>query len=223
MGFLTEARARTERIRSEVLRHPFVRGIGDGTLDPARYRFYLAQDYRFLIEYARVLALAAAKSPGLEAMSRFATLLDATLNTEMEHHRRVCAGYGLGADDLERTDAAAACRAYTDHLVRVAWSGTLGEICASLVPCQYGYAEIARELAAASPPDNPYAGWIAGYTSDEYRELADWICSLTDRLADGAGADERARMAEAYDVSAAHEVAFWEMAWRGDQSGRLSQ
>ncbi len=39
--------------------HPFVRGIGDGTLGLERFQFWLRQDYVFLIEYARLLGLAA--------------------------------------------------------------------------------------------------------------------------------------------------------------------
>ena len=34
--------------------HPFVRGIGDGTLDLEKFKFWLRQDYVFLIEYARL-------------------------------------------------------------------------------------------------------------------------------------------------------------------------
>src|SRR5215831_16956548 len=63
--------------------HPFVRGIGDGTLSLERFKFWLRQDYVFLIEYTRLLALAAARSPDLETMVRFATLLKETVETEM--------------------------------------------------------------------------------------------------------------------------------------------
>lgn len=222
MAFLAEARARTVGIRETVLAHPFVRGIGDGSLTVGRFRHYLAQDYLFLTEYARVLALAVAKAPDRETMERLATLLDATLNTEMQLHRDSCAGFGLSATDLERTEAAPACRAYTDHLVRTAWAGSLDEICAALVPCQQGYAEIAAALAPGSPASNPYAEWIGAYTSKDYRDLAEWICSLTDRLAERAGEAARARMTAAYEASARHELAFWQMAWSG-QPGSESQ
>ena len=42
------------------LRHPFVRGIADGSLAVEKFQFYLCQDYLFLIEYCRVFALACA-------------------------------------------------------------------------------------------------------------------------------------------------------------------
>lgn len=37
------------------LRHPFVRGIGDGTLDKEKFRFYLKQDYLYLISTRKFL------------------------------------------------------------------------------------------------------------------------------------------------------------------------
>ncbi|MDP9266194.1 MAG: thiaminase II, partial [Chloroflexota bacterium] len=77
------------------LRHPFVRGIGDGTLPKRRFLHYLAQDYVFLTDYARVLALAAARASRVADMTSFAGLLHATLNVEMALHRRLCAREGI--------------------------------------------------------------------------------------------------------------------------------
>ncbi|GAG24975.1 unnamed protein product, partial [marine sediment metagenome] len=34
--------------------HPFVGGIGDGTLDIEKFKFWVRQDYLFLIDYARL-------------------------------------------------------------------------------------------------------------------------------------------------------------------------
>jgi thiaminase/transcriptional activator TenA len=75
--------------------HPFVRGIADGTFDPERFRFYVRQDYLFLIEYGRVLALACARAPRLELMERFAELAQSTLRTETDLHRAYAADWGI--------------------------------------------------------------------------------------------------------------------------------
>jgi thiaminase (transcriptional activator TenA) len=61
-SFTHMIRAKAQAIWDRELKHPFVRGLGDGTLSIDRFRFYLAQDYVFLIEYCRVFALGAAKA-----------------------------------------------------------------------------------------------------------------------------------------------------------------
>src|SRR5207247_1845153 len=81
--------------------HPFVRGIGDGSLEPARFRRYVRQDYLFLIDYGRLLALACARAPRLELAERFAELARATLLDELALHRSYAAEREIAADELE--------------------------------------------------------------------------------------------------------------------------
>jgi thiaminase/transcriptional activator TenA len=87
MGYAQQLQVRHASIFARVMDHPFVRGIGDGSLPVERFRFYIEQDYAFLIEYSRVLALAVAKGRELPGMGHFAELLHATLNVEMALHR----------------------------------------------------------------------------------------------------------------------------------------
>jgi thiaminase/transcriptional activator TenA len=70
MRFRARLRSAAEDIWEAQHEHPFVRGISDGTLDPGRFRFYVRQDFLFLIEYARVLALAGARAPTPDEMER---------------------------------------------------------------------------------------------------------------------------------------------------------
>ena len=190
-------------------------GIGDGSLITEKFKFYIQQDYAFLIEFSRVLALAAARSKDLESMSRYAALLDATLNGEMELHRRYCSRFGIAREQLEATLPAPTTYAYTRHLLHVAETGTPAAITASLIPCQLGYAEIGRKLAAAGEPTSQplYGEWIQMYASSEVSEIAVWSCSLLDRLTLGARTDELAQIAEVFLTSSRYEYMFWEMAW----------
>ena len=149
--------------------HPFVRGIGDGTLGLERFQFWLRQDYVFLIEYARLLALATARSPDLETMTRFATLLKETVETEMNLHRVYAAEFGISHEQLEREPTAPTTRGYTDFLLRVAATGDFAELVAALLPCMWAFSEIGRRLAMQpAPSENRYARWIAMYSSREF-------------------------------------------------------
>ncbi len=84
MAISEDLRRECDDVWEQQHRHPFVIGIGDGTLDVDRFRFWVRQDYLFLIEYARLLALGCARAPRLADMARFAELAQAILSTEME-------------------------------------------------------------------------------------------------------------------------------------------
>ena len=73
MGFLADIEGRTQSMRQAILDHPFVTGVGDGTLPVDRFKHYVTQDYVYLIDYSRVLALASAKAPRLEEFSAMLT------------------------------------------------------------------------------------------------------------------------------------------------------
>ncbi len=197
--------------------HPFVRGIGDGTLDEARFRFYVRQDYVFLVDYGRLLSLGAARAPRLQDMRRLAGLAQAVLETEMALHTGFAEHWGISLAELEAEPRAPATAGYCDFLLRTAALGDFAELVAALLPCMWGYAEIGERLAAAGAPDHPgYAAWIATYADPEFQELAAWARDLVDRAGAGAGPAARARMHATFRASSEHELAFWEMAWCQD-------
>ena len=216
MAFSAGLLDRAKPIREKVFGHPFVRGIGDGTLPVETFGFYMCQDYVFLIDYCRVLALAVAKGQDLATMDRFANLLHATLGVEMELHRGYAAEFGISREELERTEPGAATHAYTRHLLGVAWSGTVAEIAASLLPCQWGYWELGQQLAAEGKATeaNRYRRWIEAYSSPEFGDLALWLRGLVDAHAEGARPDHLARMEQEFLASSRYELMFWEMAWQ---------
>lgn len=213
--FSDELRRAAEPIWEAQLEHPFVRGIGDGTLAAEKFRHFIRQDYLFLIEYARLLSLACARAPGLESMTRFAELAHAVLRTEMELHRAFASEWGIDAAELEAERMAPTTRAYTDFLLKTAALGDFAELVAALLPCMWGYSEVGRRLAERGrPAEERYARWIEMYAGDEFAELAEWCRELTDRAAAETAGEGRERMRAAFLASSRYELAFWEMAWR---------
>lgn len=60
-----------EPVWESYLEHPFVKGIGEGTLDKEKFIHYMKQDYVYLIEYARVFAIGSTKANDLKTMTIF--------------------------------------------------------------------------------------------------------------------------------------------------------
>jgi thiaminase (transcriptional activator TenA) len=199
------------------LEHPFVRGIGDGTLGEDRFRHWVLQDYLYLKEFARIFAWAVAKADRLESMAWYARVLDLTMNTEMELHRRYAARFGIEPEALEAEPMWPTTRAYTDFLVRTAADGDMADLLAALLPCAWGYMVVGRALAAGKPPEDArYADWIEQYASDEFAAAAEWLREELDRVAEGADAGKRQRLEEIFVLSSRYELRFWDMCWTGE-------
>ena len=195
--------------------HPFVVEMGDGTLDLGRFRFYITQDYYFLVQYSRVLAIAAAKSPDLSIMTQFASLMKDTLDVEMDLHRQFCAKFGVSISDLESTKPAPMTMAYTDYLLRVAYEGGVTDIVATLLPCQWGYSETGLHLAKTGDTTqaNRFYEWIQMYSSAEFTQFVSWLRSVMDEWTVGANQHTMDRVSAHFMTATRYEFLFWDMSY----------
>jgi thiaminase/transcriptional activator TenA len=214
--FSRTIRSKAQGIWRRELKHPFVRGLGDGTLALDCFRFYLRQDYLFLIEYCRVFALAAAKSRDLVTASFFAGLLNDTLNSEMQLHRDYCKRLDVLEKDLDTAVPAPVTHAYTRHLLATAYGGSLAEIVAAVLPCQLGYAEIGKALkGAGNDHANPHYGeWIRTYSSPEFIAGAERLAKLLDDLTIGLAPHDLSVLDRLFLTSSRYEYLFWEMSYK---------
>src|SRR6516225_8205214 len=184
--FSERLRKKADDIWEAQYRHPFVRGIADGSLSLDRFKFWVRQDYLFLIDYARLLALAVARSPDLQTMTGFTELVTATLKTEMKLHRSFAGEFGISPQELEREPAAPKMLAYTDFLLRMATTGDFAELVAALLPCMWGFCEIGRRLARQPrPSDQHNAKWNDIHSSTEFADLSERCRNLRDIVVEG--------------------------------------
>ncbi len=219
MGFSNELRQKGAPIWDREKQHPFVTGIGDGSLPQDRFRYYMRQDYIFLIDFCRAISLAVAKAQSVEDMGWFARLLHETLNTEMSLHVSFCKDFGISEEELKGTQPSPTTLAYTRHLIQTAFSGGVGEIATAILPCSWGYCEIGQTLYDRGlPAEQPlYSRWIEMYNSQEFADLAGWLRSFIDRVALESGEQELKRMEEAFLVSSQYEYIFWDAAYRMEE------
>jgi thiaminase (transcriptional activator TenA) len=197
-------------------RHPFVTGLGDGSLPVESFKFYLKQDYVYLIDYAKLFAIASTKADDLATSAKFAALQEATLHHEMELHRQYAARFGISREELEATQPSFVMLAYTSYMLKVAHQGTLAELVSAVLPCMWSYWEIGKQLAQVDGAldHELYGEWVRTYSSDEFGQLAQWLIGLMDQLAEGKSKRELARLEEHFLNTSRMEYLFWEMAYR---------
>ena len=197
------------------LRHPFVTGIGDGTLDMEKFRYFMLQDYLYLFDYARVFALGVVKARDPELMRVFAANVDAILGGEMKIHRAYMKRLDITEEQVFSIKPALANLSYTNYMLSVAQTGGPMEIVASILACSWSYAEIGQALAAIPcAAEHPFYGeWIRGYASEEYAATNQALIELMDSLAADAGEEQLAYLTDVFVNCSRYELGFWDMAW----------
>jgi thiaminase/transcriptional activator TenA len=195
--------------------HPFVRGIGAGTLEQGKFRFYMIQDYLYLIDYSKLFALGAVKATDLEDMTVFSKLLHATMSEEMSLHRQYAARFGISEAELEQADPSPITLACTHYMLHCGQNGTLAELVAALLPCAWSYWEIGKELAEipGAKDHELYGDWIKMYSSEEFGQTAQWCIELLDKLAEGKSESELVQLEKIFLNTTRFEYMFWDMAY----------
>lgn len=202
-------------IWEECLRHPFVTGIGDGTLGVEKFQYFMLQDYLYLFDYARVFALGVVKARDPKLMRTFAENVNAILGGEMNIHRAYMERLGITEDQVFAVKPALDNTSYTHYMLAVAESGGPMEIVAAILACSWSYAEIGRALAKRpGAADHPFYGeWVRGYASENYAATNQALMALMDELAKDATGAQFDRLEEIFVNCSRYELGFWDMAW----------
>jgi thiaminase/transcriptional activator TenA len=195
--------------------HPFVQEMGDGTLAKEKFRFYMIQDYLYLIDYAKLFALGAVKANDLQTMGKFAALLDSTLNAEMVLHRSYAAQFDITSEELENAEPSPITLAYTHYMLHAAQNGALADLVAALLPCMWSYWEIGKELRQipGAADHELFGEWIRMYSSDDFGTLATWCIDLLNELTAGKPENELVKLEEIFLNTTRYEYMFWDMAY----------
>lgn len=202
-------------IWEECLRHPFVTGIGDGTLGVEKFQYFMLQDYLYLFDYARVFALGVVKARDPKLMRTFAENVNAILGGEMNIHRAYMERLGITEDQVFAVKPALDNTSYTHYMLAVAESGGPMEIVAAILACSWSYAEIGQALAKRpGAADHPFYGeWVRGYASEDYAATNQALMALMDELAKDATGAQFDRLEEIFVNCSRYELGFWDMAW----------
>ncbi len=194
--------------------HPFVRGLTDGSLPRECFRFYAVQDALYLRDFARALALAAAKAPKDDWIIMLNEHAAGALRVERALHEAFFAEWNLTPAAVAATPLAPTSLAYTSYLLAVAHGGSFAEALAALLPCYWIYWEAGKRLEAAGSPDPVYARWIGTYAAKEFGALVTAVIAAMDETAARASDAEREAMRRHFVTTSRYEWMFWDMGWR---------
>ncbi|WP_061292964.1 thiaminase II [Herbidospora cretacea] len=200
-----------------ILGHPFLTGLADGTLPREAFRHFVVQDSHYLRDYARALAVCAARAPDDETTQAFAGDAAGAIAAEREMHAGFMADLGGSAEEAAEQPVGPTTRAYTSYVLATVYGGSFLDGLAAVLPCYWIYARVGEDLLARSSPDPLYRRWIEAYANEAFQDTVRRVVKLADRAGAEATEAQRARAGEHFVTTARYEWMFWDAAWRRER------
>ena len=157
---------------SEYTDHKFLSDLVSNKLPDKNFKKYLVQDYIFLQQFLKILALSVYKSKSFEEINRSVNFIKG-IDHEIKLHISYCKKWKIPLRSLANIKVESANSAYTDHVLSVGKNGNNLDIFSSLSPCIIGYGEIGFKLSKIKNwKKSKYSSWIKLYSSKEYQQVA---------------------------------------------------
>lgn len=205
-----------KEIWNEYLTHPFVKEIGEGTLDKDKFKNYLIQDYLYLKEYSKVFCIGIVKSKTMEDMRFFYNSIQGTMNDETAVHINYLEEFGVTPEALENSKSNLVTSSYTSYMQALALTGELKEIAATIMPCTWSYSYIGKHLIKTygeNLENNFYKPWIESYASQGYADFTNVWIDYINELCKDITEEEKEKLRDIFINSSIHEMKFWDMAY----------
>ncbi|MBS5938567.1 thiaminase II [Clostridium sp.] len=203
-------------IWGKYLEHPFVKEIGEGTLDKEKFKNYLVQDYLYLKEYAKVFAMGLVKAESLSDMNLYYGSIKGILEDETEVHTNYLKYFGIDQNKVFDNRKEMTTESYTSYMLGIGLKGDLKEIAMTILPCAWSYQFIGRSLYEKHKDtldNNFYKPWIEEYSSVEFEEGSEvWKNHINDLCKD-ISEKEAENLRDIFMKSSLYEMDFWDMAY----------
>lgn len=211
-SFSEAAWQRIAPLREAIHTLPFNVELSRGTLSRERFQGYIIQDALYLDQYARVLALAAARSPEPTSLHTFATSALGVATVERALHERYFAEFGVAPEQMAETGPSPDCLSYTSFLTAVAYHEPWQVLVAALLPCFWLYWDVGCAIARVADKANPYRAWIDTYSDEDFGRSVNAVIAIADHAAANCTLDTR--MMTAFIRSSQYEWLFWDGAYQ---------
>jgi len=195
---------------SEYTDHKFLSNLVNNKLPDKNFKKYLVQDYIFLQQFLKILALSVYKSNSFEEINRSVNFIKG-IDQEIKLHVSFCKKWKIPLKSLNNIKVERANSAYTDHVLNVGKNGNNLDIFSSLSPCIIGYGEIGFKLSKIKNwKKSKYSSWIKMYSSKEYQKIAKDNINYLDILFKNNKNKNLSKLKKNFKKSTILERNFWE-------------
>jgi len=195
---------------SEYTKHKFLSDLVNSKLPDKNFKKYLIQDYIFLQQFLKILALSVYKSNSFDEINRSVNFIKG-IDHEIKLHINYCKKWKIPFRSLSNIKVERANSAYTNHVLGVGKNGNNLDIFSSLSPCIIGYGEIGFKLSKIRNwKKSKYSSWIKMYSSKKYQQIAKDNIDYLDILFKNSKNKNLSKLKNNFRKSTVLERNFWE-------------
>jgi thiaminase len=211
MDFCEEQLARVRPLWERMLAHRFLRETRDGTVARETFANWMRQDYLFVEAAIPFLAALIPKAPAEDWESLSGVI--GALQKELKLFEERAAAVGV---TLRGTPPSFVNHAYIQFLLATAYRASYAEAYTVLYAAEKAYHDSWRVVQKGIDRGSPWYPFVENWAGEAFAQYVAFLETRLDALAASAGAGERARMAELFELATRYEIAFWEMAASGE-------
>lgn len=209
MKWSEEAWSAAQPVYEKIIQHPFITGLMDGTLDKAKFEFYIQQDALYLAEYGKMLMGIAQRLSDPKHIEAFIYFAGDSMAVEKALHQTFLKNLDI------KVEAAPGCMLYTSYLLRQLAVAPVEVILAAVLPCFWIYKEVGDFILKNQVKgENPYQDWIDTYGGEDFEKSVQTAITICDEVAEKCTAEQRKKMTEAYVMCSRLEWIFWDSAYK---------
>lgn len=196
-------------IYSAILSHPFIKGLTDGSLEEEKFRYYILQDFIYLKDFSKALAILSAKADTQEQSMLFATHVADVLRVERSLHEYFIS---LWRVNVEKVEPSPTNLLYTSYILSTVYSRPFQEGVSVVLPCYWIYMEVGKELLNKGSPNPLYKRWIETYGGEEYEKGVREVIKIMNSFS--LNETEKEKVKKHFRLASMFEYMFWDMVYK---------
>jgi len=209
MNTVQRLRKDADPIWKKILQHPFVMELYRGDLPLEKFKFYILQDYHYLIKAIKNFGIIVSKAPTVEAMREVADILQLEAQSEFDGYKDFLKQIGHTIQEAAEVKPISASVSYSSFLVSTSSLNSYPEAITAVLPCFWSYAEIAEvhKDKLSSNKNHLYKDWAHAYLTESYLHLVE---KIKDLVHDAANDFPYHKLKEVFVNASRYEYLFWD-------------
>lgn len=212
MTIVERLRGESDAVWRSIIEHPFVVELFTGDLPLDKFKFYILQDYYYLVTAIRNFGVIASRADSVEALRDVVDILHLEATSEFDGYADLLKRLGYTLEDAAEAEPMPVSVSYGSFLLATSSTRSFPEAMASVLPCFWSYAEIASHHKGSleANPSMLYKDWADVYLSDSYLRLVDKMREMVERAAEGF---PYGKLKEVFVTASRYEYMFWDAAY----------